>query len=374
LNAHQNHSWTTRFLRNKLAVAGLGLVLLCAGIGLLGANIRPDTTRHANLMCLPIARQHPGFSCWLFFPEAAPTGGTWWLNLAFGGEDGVGRAEAVSRFEANADSLVLFSRLGRSGEQRLAYAWSTWPETQTAEGRARWMQRHLVKRTFWLGTDRFGRDLLSRLMAGTLVSLSVGSVAVFLSLLIGVVLGALAGYFRGWLDSVISWLFQVVWAIPTLLLVISITLLLGKGFWQVFVAVGCSMWVEVARLVRGQYLSFREQEFVQAARVLGFGHVRIMFRHILPNAMGPVVVMASANFANAILLEAGLSFLGIGAQAPMPTWGGMIKDHYGYITLDAAFLAVLPGAAIMLLVLAFLFVGNGLRDALDTRQAHLSAS
>lgn len=361
-------------MRNKLAAIGLGLVVLCAAIGLLGANIRPDTTRHANLMCLPIARQHPGFSCWLFFPEAAPTGGQWWSNLAFGGEDGVGRAEALSRFESNADSLVVYARLGRSGEERLAYAWRTWPEAQSAEGRTRWMQRHLVKRTFWLGTDRFGRDLLSRLMAGTLVSLSVGSVAVFLSLLIGVVLGALAGYFRGWLDSCISWLFQVVWAIPTLLLVISITLLLGKGFWQVFVAVGCSMWVEVARLVRGQYLSFREQEFVQAARVLGFGHARIMFRHILPNAMGPVVVMASANFANAILLEAGLSFLGIGAQAPMPTWGGMIKDHYGYITLDAAFLAVLPGAAIMLLVLAFLFVGNGLRDALDTRQTHLSAS
>jgi peptide/nickel transport system permease protein len=149
--------------------------------------------------------------------------------------------------------------------------------------------------------------------------------------------------------------------------VLSITLVLGKGFWQVFVAVGLTMWVEVARVVRGQVLSFREKEFIEATRALGFGNFRIIFRHIMPNIVGPVVIISAANFSSAILMEAGLSFLGIGVQPPVPSWGNMIKDHYGYIILDQAYLAILPGLAIMFLVLSFNFLGNGLRDAFDTR-------
>ena len=173
--------------------------------------------------------------------------------------------------------------------------------------------------------------------------------------------------FKGRVDDVILWIIQVVWSIPTLLLVIAITFALGKGFWQIFIAVGLSMWPDIARVVRGQIISVREQEFVEAARALGYNNTRIIARHILPNIMGPVIVISAANFAAAILLEAGLSFLGIGAQPPMPTWGGMIKDHYGYIIVDAAYLAILPGFAIMIMVLAFVLVGNGLRDALDTK-------
>jgi peptide/nickel transport system permease protein len=195
----------------------------------------------------------------------------------------------------------------------------------------------------------------------------VGFIAIAISLLIGITLGAIAGYFGGIIDQLIVWLINVVWSVPTLLLVIAITFVLGKGFWQVFIAVGLTMWVEVARVVRGQVLSIREKEYIEAARALGYRNRRIIFRHILPNVMGPVIVISAANFASAILLEAGLSFLGIGVQPPSPSWGSMIKENYGYIILDYAYLAILPGVAIMLMVLAFMLLGNALRDALDVK-------
>ena len=229
------------------------------------------------------------------------------------------------------------------------------------------LEEHIVRKRFILGTDRFGRDLLSRMIIGTRVSFSVGFIAVFISLVVGVLLGGVAGFFRGITDKVIMWFVNVVWSIPTLLMVISITLVLGKGYWQVFVAVGLTMWVEVARVVRGQVISIREKEYVEAARAIGAGPVRIITRHILPNVIAPVVIISAANFATAILMEAGLSFLGIGVQPPVPSWGGMIKDHYGFIIVNKGFLAFIPGLAIMLIVLAFTLVGNGLRDALDTR-------
>lgn len=240
-------------------------------------------------------------------------------------------------------------------------------EVTVEELRNKVLANNMANKTFMLGTDRYGRDVLSQLIIGTRVSLSVGFISVAISLLIGIFLGAIAGYFGGKIDAIISWFINVVWAVPTLLLVIAITFALGKGFWQVFVAVGLTMWVEVARVVRGQFMSLREKEFVEAARALGYRNFRIIFRHILPNAMAPVIVISAANFASAILLEAGLSFLGIGVQPPMPSWGSMIKENYPYIILDYAYLAILPGIAIMIMVLAFMLIGNGLRDALDVR-------
>jgi len=229
-------------------------------------------------------------------------------------------------------------------------------------------EEHIINRHFFMGTDRFGRDFYSRLLLGTRVSLSVGFISVSISLLIGLILGSVAGYFRGRTDDIIMWFINVVWSIPTLLLVIAITLALGKGFWQVFVAVGLTMWVEVARVVRGQVLGIREKEFIQAAKSLGYSSLRILFRHVLPNVITPVIIISAANFASAILMEAGLSFLGIGVQPPIPSWGTMIKDHYGFIIVNKAYLAFLPGLAIMLMVLSFTMVGNGLRDALDVRR------
>jgi peptide/nickel transport system permease protein len=193
--------------------------------------------------------------------------------------------------------------------------------------------------------------MLSRLFIGSRISLSVGLISVLISIIIGISLGAIAGYYKGKTDAFIMWLVNVTWSVPTLLMVISITMILGKGFWQVFIAVGLTMWVDVARVVRGQVLSIREKDY----------------KHVIPNTLGPVIIISAANFASAILMEAGLSFLGIGIQPPIPSWGNMIKDHYGFIIVDKAYLAILPGLAIMLLVLAFTFVGNGLRDAYDVK-------
>ena len=150
-------------------------------------------------------------------------------------------------------------------------------------------------------------------------------------------------------------------------LVIVLTMVLGKGFWQIFIAVGVSMWVEVARVVRGQVKSIRKLEYIDAAIVTGLSSFRILYRHILPNVASPLIIIAASNFASAILIEAGLSFLGIGVQPPIPSWGTMIRDHYGFIIVDKAFLAFIPGLAIMILVLAFTLLGNGLRDRLDAR-------
>ena len=259
-------------------------------------------------------------------------------------------------FEKNGNSIRFTNQDGVMKELTLSHI------------REKLLHKRIIDKTFILGTDRFGRDMLSRLMAGTRVSMAVGLIAVFISLVIGVALGALAGFFRGRTDDVIMWLINVVWSIPTLLLVIAITMALGKGFTQVFVAVGLTMWVEVARVVRGQIFSLREMEFVEAGRALGFSNTRIIIRHVLPNILSPVIVIAASNFASAILLEAGLSFLGMGAQPPTPSWGMMIKENYGYIIVDAAYLAIYPGLAIMTMVLAFTWLGNGLRDAIDAKE------
>lgn len=224
------------------------------------------------------------------------------------------------------------------------------------------------KITYRFGTDRYGRDVWSRLLLGTRVSLAVGFIAVILSISIGLFLGACAGYFGGKVDSFIVWLINVVWSIPTLLLVFAITFILGKGFWQIFIAVGLTMWVGTARLIRGQVMGLKELDYVQAAKTMGFSHARIIFKHILPNVIGPTIVLAASNFATAILIEAGLSFLGIGVQPPTASWGLMIKENYNFIITNRPMLAIVPGIAIMIIVLAFNLLGNGLRDAFDVKE------
>ncbi len=227
---------------------------------------------------------------------------------------------------------------------------------------AQWSIADGTTQIHWLGTDRYGRDMLSRLMAGTAISLGVGFTAVLISLFIGILLGAWAGYRGGTVDAIISWFIQVVWTLPTLLMVLAITMAFGKGLWQVFLAIGLTMWVDVARVVRGQFFTLREMEYVQAAQALGYSDLRVMLKHMLPNATGPITVIAAANFAAAILVESGLSFLGYGAQIPIPSWGNIIQEHYHLITGSHAWLAIAPGVLIISVVLAFTFIGDGLRQ------------
>ena len=347
-NTSLNKLALKKLKKDKLAFSSLIFIFCCVLIAVFATIISPDGSKNANEMHIELATNKPLTQIiFLELPKQITEESSIIEKLIFGTPSKVSRIP-ISSFEKSEGGLTYLPFQSEMEKYYLG-------------------DYKIVEQTFWFGTDKYGRDLLSRIILGTRISLSVGFIAVIISLIIGISFGLIAGYFRGKTDDVIMWFVNVIWSIPTLLMVIAITLALGKGFWQVFVAVGLTMWVEVARIVRGQVLVIRELEYVEAGKALAFKSFRIIFKHILPNVIGPVIVISAANFAAAILIEAGLSFLGIGAQPPMPSWGGMIKDHYAYIIMDKAYLAIIPGMAIMSLVLAFMLLGNGLRDAFDVR-------
>jgi len=219
-----------------------------------------------------------------------------------------------------------------------------------------------------LGTDSSGRDVFSRLLYAGRVSLSVGLVAVAIYTLIGVILGAFSGFYGGWLDACIMRLADIVLSFPALILIITVVSVLGPSIYNIMIVIGLLGWPPIARIVRALFLSLREREFVLASRTVGASNGRIIFRHMLPNALAPVIVAATFGMANAILLEAGLSFLGLGVQPPTPSWGNMLKDAQSLTVLESMpWLWIPPGTMIALAVLSINFIGDGLRDAFDVR-------
>ena len=345
-----------KFKQNYLGLASLYFIVTVGFMSIFAYVFAPDNSQYANQMHLSIHSKSPGFEVSMLIEPQIPKPPQNVFSKLFFGDAYPAKETPIINHRTEGQKMI-YQPYSSGGVEELEkfINLKIYPDARVEE------------KKFYLGTDKFGRDLLSRILVGARISFFIGFVAVSISLFLGLLMGSLAGYYGGRTDAFIMWLINVTWSIPTLLLVIAITLALGKGYWQVFVAVGLTMWVEVARVVRGEVMGVKEQQYITAARALGFTDFRIIFRHILPNIMAPVIVISAANFAAAILIESGLSFLGIGAQPPMSSWGAMIKAHYSDIILGKAFLALIPGLCIMTVVMAFMLIGNALRDALDVK-------
>jgi peptide/nickel transport system permease protein len=230
-------------------------------------------------------------------------------------------------------------------------------------------RKHILEspgRSHPFGTDDLGRDVLSRMIWGARISLAEGFVAVGIATLIGMLLGALSGYYGGWIDRVIMRFIDIMLSIPTFFLILAVIAFIGPGIWNIMIVIGLTSWMGVARLVRAEFLSLKEREFVLAARAVGASDLRIIFRHIMINSMAPVLVSAVLGIAGAVLLESALSFLGLGVQPPTPSWGNILNLGKDNIEI-AWWLSVFPGLAILITVLGYNLLGEGIRDSIDPR-------
>jgi len=356
------------FRRNRPAAFALLVIAATVCVAIFAVPLSPDQTPDANNMIVELSARPAGFQQQLLqIPrQQLPDKKGFWYRL-FIGQPAAFSALPLNGYFIEHDTVFVRHYIDEGIEDTLAFSRTALHIPQNTDAAA-WLEKNnLETRRFYLGTDRYGRDILSRLLVGSRVSMAVGIVSVVLSLSIGILLGALAGWYGGWVDDIVMWLINILWSIPTLLLVFAITLTIGKGFWEIFIAIGLTSWVSAARLIRGQVMQLKELDYITAAKVLGYKDGRIIFRHILPNIAGPVMVIGAANFATAILVEAGLSFLGIGVQPPTPSWGLMIKEHYNFLIAGNPLPALIPGLAIMVLVLAFNLVGNALRDIIDVK-------
>lgn len=390
-----------RFLKNYPAVFGLIVILFVVLIALLGYSIMPDSTPNANDGAVQIQKKLPGFSVKVLkLKKNIETEKVSFFEKILYGEESEYTIIPINSYEIKGTDVTYIPYDGRDYKETspiLPLVYSVFigkssntlvdsltnykisgnqvqyldlkgnlQKTTVEEMLKLFKKNNIEKRRYWLGTDKSGRDILSKLLFGARISLGIGFISVLISMLLGIVLGSLAGFFGGMIDNIIMWLITVVWSVPGIMLVIAISLALGKGLWVAFVAVGLTSWVEVARVVRGQILAIKEKTFVEAAKALGMTDYRIIFVHILPNLYSSLIVIATSNFASAILVEAGLSFLGLGVQPPMPSWGMMIHEGYKSMGLKNEWhLILFPSLAISVLVLCFNLLGNGLRDATD---------
>lgn len=401
-NLSPNQKAMRRLLRNKPALFGLVVIAISILVAILGYVIAPDATPNANDQMATVALKNPGFKVKMLKirKNRDIEQPNWFSKLLFGapsefdfvpinnlsfqsppsvfyekyaGEDPT-TGQLLKGVVASLHPVDIVyainpdnSKITSEETKYTFFDLKNQTQTVDAEQVKKQVNNQVFEKTFYLGTDNFGRDTLSRLILGVRISLLVGLIAVIISLTIGILLGALAGYFGGRIDDTIMLLINTVWSIPTILLVFAIVLAFGRGIGIIFLAVGLTMWVDVARLVRGQVMSLKQIQFVEAAQSMGFGTSRILLRHILPNILGPAMVVAASNFATAILIESGLSYLGFGIQPPTPSWGTMLNENYGYAIGGKPMLALIPALAIMVMVLAFNLVGNGFRDALDVK-------
>jgi ABC-type dipeptide/oligopeptide/nickel transport system permease subunit len=385
LKNNQKAKAVDRFIRNGNALIGSITIFYALLLALFAHIIAPDITPYANDQINELPFKEPGYKIEVLYqPLELKPEATGFFDWLWNGKKVDYRQIPITSYQFAGDTLIVERYIGDGiAGQELHFLMEdiTGEKVSAAENQAIITKKWIHQKQFILGTDDLGRDYLSRILLGIRVSLSVGVVAVIIALFIGIPLGALAGFYKRYppfmqlskkrklffpVDGAIMWFINIVWSIPTLLLVFPIVFAFGQNFYTIFIAVGITMWVDIARIVRGQVLQVREMEFIQAAKTFGFSDTRTIFRHILPNITGPVIVITAANFAYAILTEAGLSFLGIGVQPPAPSWGLMISKYKDNLVTEP-YLALIPGFAITILVLAFFMIGNGLRDALDIK-------
>lgn len=333
-----HYSWK-RLKRNKLAMIGMWVLIFLVIVALTAPIISPF---NPNQQTLEFAAKHIGFESDVLVEKKESEDEEKFIPVRNVIKEESGKV-FYTDYEGSEQSI------NSSQLEKFSNGWTR-------------------KVKYYLGTDRFGRDVLSRLIYGSRVSLAVGLISESIAILLGLILGSLAGYFRGKTDMMVMWLVNVIFAFPAILLIIALSVVLGKGLWQAFVAIGLTGWVDIARIVRGQFFSLRETEFVEATKAMGFKSSRVIARHILPNCLGPVIVTGTVGLAAAIIFEASLSFLGLGVQPPTASWGQMIFDGYKYIVVGTNWgLAVFPSIAIMITVFAVNLLGDGLRDAFDPK-------
>lgn len=387
-----------KFRKDKLALFGAFVLIVAVVISIFGSLLRPDKTEDVVQTVSNIELQSPGFKATILKErlDQEVEKASFFDQMFFGGKQKAYKNYAINDDYEFDGAYIRFTEFNDRGVEstikvkhmaQILYPLefdNTFKDDDEnssfvviGQGRVtrsiKDMQAeieadYIFERTYWLGTAKQGRDMLSLIMASIIVSISVGFIALFISLTIGVGLGAISGYYRGRVDDIVMYFINVIWSVPALLVVIALSIALGLGFQTVCIAIGLTLWVDIARIVRGQVLSVREKEFVEASRALGYRSFRIIFRHVLPNIVGPLIVVSAQIFASAILMEAGLSFLGIGTQPPQPSLGAIVSEYKDYITNDGqAYLAILPGITIVILVLVFMLIGNGVRDALDSK-------